>query len=398
MQTYKSQVSNNTQDMSTWEQGKQRIQEGLEVTKEKVGLKPTPKTDYGSVSRRDNWEEGKQRLQEGLQQGKERLQEGIDTTKEKMGLPTNEFVRDLQAQKKTLRHVEPRKREVFHDVKISSEKTGTEGFDVSHPTPEPNEGVISNLTQKVQGVFISAKQMVGMNNENTGRSSDKAGCEAFRSELWQAALKIQGPKLMDAEYSSGLWPVVTKQVKGAFNTTKGAFNTTAEWIKNRAPTTGTQDNKQQTSDDSKSIWVQGKEGIQSGIESAKGVLGLKPTPTVSPTDKAMENFGKEKPVDDVKDQQSEGVISKVTTQVTTQVQSAVNSAKEWVRVQSAPDPFDSSSKSILQQGKEGIQSGVEKAKDLMGIKPEVVPQKMSPEMQETIGHNQGVIIGSSEHI
>jgi len=107
----------------------------------------------------------------------------------------------------------------------------------------------------------------------------------------------------------------------------------------------------------------------------------------------MENFGKEKPVD-VKDQHSEGVLSKVTTQV----HSAVNSAKEWVRVQSAPDPLDSSSKSILQQGKEGIQSGVEKAKDLMGIKPEVVPQKMSPEMQETIGHNQGVIVGSSEHI
>jgi len=257
--------------------------------------------------------------------------------------------------------------------------------------------VISNLTQKVQEVFISAKQMVGM-NDNTGRSSDKAGCEAFRSELWQTALKIQGPKLMDAEYSSGLWPVVTKQVKGAFNTTynttKGAFNSTAEWIKNKAPTTGTQDNKQQTSDDSKSIWVQGKEGIQSGIESAKDVLGLKPTPTVSPTDKAMENFGKEKPVDDAKDQQSQGVISKVTTQV----QSAVNSAKEWVRVQSSPDPFDSSSKSILQQGKEGIQSGVEKAKDLMGIKPEVGPQKMSPEMQETIDHNQGVITGSSEHI
>jgi len=234
--------------------------------------------------------------------------------------------------------------------------------------------------------------MVGMNIETTGRSSDKAGCEAFRSELWQAALKIQGPKLMDAEYSSGLWPVVTKQVKGAFITTKGALNSTAEWIKNRAPTTGTQDNKQ-TSDDSKSIWVQGKEGIQSGIESAKGVLGLKPTPTVSPTDKAMENFGKEKPVD-VKDQHSEGVLSKVTTQV----HSAVNSAKEWVRVQSAPDPFDSSSKSILQQGKESIQSGVEKAKDLMGIKPEVVPQKMSPEMQETIDHNQGVITASSEHI
>jgi len=146
-------------------------------------------------------------------------------------------------------------------------------------------------------------------------------------------------------------------------------------------------------DDSKSIWVQGKEGIQSGIESAKGALGLKPTPTVSPTDKAMENFGKEKPVD-VKDQHSEGVLSKVTTQV----HSAVNSAKEWVRVQSAPDPLDSSSKSILQQGKESIQSGVEKAKDLMGIKPEVVPQKMSPEMQETIDHSQGVITGASEHI
>jgi len=228
--------------------------------------------------------------------------------------------------------------------------------------------------------------MVGMNHDDTGRSSDKAGCEAFRAELWQTALKIQGPKLMDAEYSSGLWPVVTKQLKGA-------FNTTTEWIKHKAPTTGTHDtHDKQTFDDSKSIWVQGKEGIQSGIESAKEALGLKPTPTVSPTDKAMENFGKEKPVE--KDQQSEGVISKVTTQV----QSAVNSAAHWVRVQSSPDPLDSSSKSILQQGKEGIQSGVEKAKDLMGIKPEVVPQKMSPEMQETIDHQQGVITGSSEPI
>jgi len=309
-----------------------------------------------------------------------------------MGLPTNEFARDLQAQKKTLRHVEPTKRQVFHDVKLSSGKTGTEGFDVNHPTPEPNEGVISNLTQKVQEVFISAKQMVGMNHDDTGRSSDKAGREAFRAELWQTALKIQGPKLMDAEYSSGLWPVVTKQLKGAFNTTKGALNTTTEWIKNKAPTTGSHDtHDKQTFDDSKSIWVQGKEGIQSGIESAKEALGLKPTPTVSPTGKAMENFGKEKPVE--KDQ-TEGVISKVTTQV----QSAVNSAAHWVRVQASPDPLDSSSKSILQQGKEGIQSGVEKAKDLMGIKPEVVPQKMSPEMQETIDHQQGVITGSSEHV
>jgi hypothetical protein len=326
MQTSNNQVSNNN---TTWEQGKQRLQEGLDVTKErlqkgldvtkeKVGLKPTPKTDYGSIPQRDTWGEGKQRLQEGFEQGKERLQEGIDLTKEKMGqgidltkekmgLPTNSFARDLQAQKKTLRHVEPtEKRQVFHDVKLSSGKTGTEGFDVNHPTPEPNEGVISNLTHKVQEVFISAKQMVGMNHD-TGRSSDKAGCEAFRAELWQTALKIQGPKLMDAEYSSGLWPVVTKQLKGAFNTTKGAFNTTTEWIKNKAPITGTHDtHDKQTFDDSKSIWVQGKEGIQLGIESAKEALGLKPTPTVSPTDKAMENFGKEKPVE--KDQQTEGVI------------------------------------------------------------------------------------------
>jgi len=127
---------------------------------------------------------------------------------------------------------------------------------------------------------------VGLQEKHT--PSDKAGVAAFKSELKEKAVDVQGQELLNSEHSTGMLSNVTQQVQGS-------INSTVEYIK---PT-----------------MIQAKETIQSGIESAKQTLGLKSSPTAEPM------------------------------------------AQEDVNVDSKSD-----SKSYLVQGKEVIQSGIETAK------------------------------------
>jgi hypothetical protein len=187
----------------------------------------------------------KERIQEGIQ-------DGIQSTKEMVGLkPTSEFQSELKEMANGgLHHTEaPVVKSHMHDVALETPvpATGTEGFDVNHPV---NDGVISNLTKQVQNAYISAKEMVGLQEKHT--PSDKAGVAAFKSELKEKAVDVQGQELVNSEHSTGMLSNVTQQVQGA-------INSTVEYIK---PT-----------------MIQGKETIQSGIESAAQTLGLRKSST-----------------------------------------------------------------------------------------------------------------------